>query len=163
SWRTPGPYLCAGLCLLLIAPHLWWGFHSGFRTIDHFHHSARATVSFASHVVALTRFAAGELGMIGLVGVLILALRIGPSVGRRIPLAEHPSAFDRRFVAALALGPFLVTLFVAAASGLEFRVHWCYAMWSFLGLFAVIFLAPDSDRLHLRRLSRAWAGVFLTA
>src|SRR5262249_59510451 len=32
-WRTPGPYLSAGLCLVLLAPHLWWVCGHGFPTL----------------------------------------------------------------------------------------------------------------------------------
>src|SRR5262249_26367816 len=40
-WRTPGPYLCAGLCLLLLAPHLWWAFRHGFQTVEHIRQVSR--------------------------------------------------------------------------------------------------------------------------
>jgi hypothetical protein len=36
-------------------------------------------------------------------------------------------------------------------------------MWCFLGLFAVIFVIPRADGAGLRRLGRAWAGVFVAA
>jgi len=94
-------------------------------------------------------------------GLLILSLRtLRPGEGS-VALAGAPTRFDRRFVATLALGPILLMLGVAALQGIELRVHWGYAMWSFLGLFAVIFVVPRADAVALRRFGRAWAGVFV--
>jgi hypothetical protein len=159
-WRTAGPYLCGGLCLLLLAPHLWWAVDSGFATLVHIRHVARPTSGVLDWLVSLLGFLAGELAHVGLVGMLVLALR-GPSGGERpIALAGGPTTFDRRFVATLALGPILLLLATAVAKGIELRVHWGYAMWCFSGLFAVVFLVPRTDDATLRRFGRAWAGVF---
>ena len=86
---------------------------------------------------------------------------VGPpasATGRSPP--GGPTTFDRRFVAALALGPILLLLAIAVAKGIELRVHWGYAMWCFSGLFAVVFLVPRADDATLRRFGRAWACVF---
>ena len=160
-WRTAGPYLAAGLCLVLLSPHLWWVSQHGFPTVPRFGDSARPTGGIVERLTALSGFTSGELGLVALAGLLVVALGSVRSGGKPVPLAGAPTLFDRRFVAAFALGPILLTWIAAAASGLWFRIHWGYAMWSFVGLFAVIFLVPRVDERGLRRFRRAWAGTFL--
>lgn len=161
SWRTPGPYVSAGLCLLLLAPHLWWAAQHGFPTVHRFTYSAEPTGGFDERLAAVAGFAGGDLALVALAGLLIVLLGSAQHSEKRVPLAGAPTTFDHRFVATLALGPILLTLGAAAASGRVFRVHWGYAMWSLIGLFAVIFLVPTVQEAGLRRFGRAWAATFL--
>jgi 4-amino-4-deoxy-L-arabinose transferase-like glycosyltransferase len=162
-WRSPGPYLCAGLCLLLLAPHLWWAYENSFPTVARFQLSAQPSVGALGWITALARFGAGQLAMLLLAGLLTVALGSGRRGEGRIPLANVPASFDRHFVVTLALGPFLLAFVAAALSGLQFRLHWGMAMWCFIGLFAVVFLVPAVEAAGLRRFARGWAGVFLLA
>ncbi len=34
-WRQPGPWLAAGVALLVFAPNLWWNFNHGMPTLNH--------------------------------------------------------------------------------------------------------------------------------
>jgi 4-amino-4-deoxy-L-arabinose transferase-like glycosyltransferase len=164
AWRSPGPYLAAGLCLLLLVPHLVWAVRHGLPTVRHVEAVSRPTTGPLDHALALLGFVGGELGIVGLSLALIAALAWRrPAKAPLLSLAGSPDAFDRRFVAAMALGPFGLLLAGAVASGVEFRVHWGYAMWSLLGLFAVLFLAPAVSRAGLRRLAAGWAAVFVAA
>ncbi len=114
--------------------------------------------------MALLGFIGGEAGVVGLSLLLVLALAWrGRRPSPTLALAGTPDAFDRRFVAAMALGPFALLLAGAVVSGFEFRVHWGFALWSLLGLFAVLFLAPSATPAGLRRLAVAWAALFVAA
>jgi hypothetical protein len=142
-------------------PHLWWAFHSGFTTLTHIRHVARPTTGFMDWLISLIGFGAGEIASIGLALLLILVLRNRRHSAKPIRLAGAPTTFDRRFVATLACGPILLMVAAAVLGGIELRVHWGYAMWCFLGLFAVVFLAPEADEASVRRFGRAWAGIFV--
>jgi hypothetical protein len=161
SWRTPGPYLCAALCLLLLVPHLWWALQHNFPTITHIDHVSRPTRGIGDHIVALSGFVGGELGLISLMGLLLLTLVPSQDGAKKISLSGVPTIFDRRFVAAMAFGPIGLLLAGALVSDVEFRVHWAYAMWCFVGLFAVVFLVPVIDKRATRRFAWAWLGVFV--
>jgi 4-amino-4-deoxy-L-arabinose transferase-like glycosyltransferase len=160
-WRTPGPYLCAVLCLILLSPHLWWAYQRGFPPVEHFQHSAQPTVGVPGWITAWVGFGAGQLAMVMLAGLLTLALGLARGGEGRISLATAPTTFDRRFVATLGLGPFVLAFAIALLSGLQFRFHWGTAMWCFIGLFAVVYLVPSTDAPGLRRFARAWASVFV--
>ena len=162
-WRTPGPWLCGALCLALLTPHLWWAIDGGFATLQHIDRVSRPTTGLGDWLVSLAGFVGGEAAHIGLATVLILALRGWRPGEGNVALAGNPSPFDRRFVATLALGPILLMLGMAVIRGIELRIHWGYALWCFLGLFAVIFVIPRADGAGLRRFGRAWAGVFIAA
>jgi 4-amino-4-deoxy-L-arabinose transferase-like glycosyltransferase len=164
AWRTPGPYLAAALCLLLLAPHLLWALRHGLPTVRHVAAVSRPTVGLLDHAMALLGFVGGELGIVVLSGAMLLALAWRDRPGEpRLALAGAPDGFDRRFVATMALGPFALLLAGAVASGVEFRVHWGFAMWSLLGLCAVLFAVPTASRAGLRRLAASWAAVFVAA
>jgi 4-amino-4-deoxy-L-arabinose transferase-like glycosyltransferase len=162
-WRTPGPWLCGALCLTLLAPHLWWAITGGFATLQHIDRVSRPTTGLGDWLVSLAGFVGGEAAHIGMATVLVLALRGWQPGEGNVVLAGNPSTFDRRFVATLALGPILLMLGMAVIRGIELRIHWGYALWCFLGLFAVIFVIPRADGAGLRRFGRAWAGVFIAA
>jgi 4-amino-4-deoxy-L-arabinose transferase-like glycosyltransferase len=162
-WRTPGPYLCGALCLALLAPHLWWAIDGGFATLQHIDRVSRPTTGLGDWLTSLAGFLGGEIAHVGMATVLILALRGWRPGDGSVVLAGRPSPFDRRFVATLALGPILLMLGMAVIRGIELRIHWGYALWCFLGLFAVIFVVPRADGAGLRRFGRAWASVFVAA
>jgi hypothetical protein len=121
---------------------------------------SRPTTGAADRLLALLGFIGGEIASAALVALILLVARPWRR-GTPVPLAGPATPFDRRFVAALALGPILLMVVAAAASSVEFRVHWGYAMWCFIGLFAVIFVVPTTDAVGLRRLAHAWAAVFV--
>lgn len=160
SWRTPGPYLCATLCLLLLTPHLWWALQQNFPTIAHIDQVSHPTRGLLDHIVALSGFVGGELGLISLMGLLLLTLVPSHPGARKILLTDAPTIFDRRFVMAMAFGPIGLLSAGALVADVEFRVHWAYAMWCFIGLFAVMFLVPVIDERAVRRFASAWVGVF---
>ena len=89
---------------------------------------------------------------------LLYAGRGRPSSGsgRSSSTADH-RAFDRRYMTALALGPFAITTLVAAVLGRLPVAMWGYPLWSFAPLAALIWLGPVEDRRRLRpSRRRAW-------
>jgi hypothetical protein len=69
------------------------------------------------------------------------------------------AAFNRRYVTALALGPFLVTTVVAGVLGRLPIAMWGYPLWSFAPLALLLWFKPSGDALALRR----FAGGAITA
>lgn len=158
--QKAGPYLTAAVCLFLLSPHLWWVLTHNFPTVHRFAESARKTDGIAERFAALGGFTISQLGLVALAAFLVVALRDHRHVTRSIVLAGSPTRFDRRFVAAFALAPIIVTWTLAALTGTWFRAHWSYAMWSFTGLFAVVFVVPSVSEGGLKRFLGAWVMTF---
>src|ERR1051325_9244908 len=70
---------------------------------------------------------------------------------RRQPAADDNAAFARRYLAMLALGPFLVTTAVALFAGRLPVAMWGYPLWSFAPLAAIAWLGPVATERNVRR------------
>jgi hypothetical protein len=162
-WRTPGPYVCALLCLLLLTPHLVWAVRHHFPTVAHVQRMSRPTAGVLDALGAVAGFALGQFPVVAWIAFPILTLRSASSGERSIRLAGEPDAFDRRFVATFAAGPLLLMLVGAVLGGVQFRIHWTFPMWCLSGLWTVVFLAPTIEPPAFRRFAVAWAAVFALA
>jgi hypothetical protein len=91
--------------------------------------------------------------------IALIALLYGGRKRAQTPMpVSGQAAFDRRYVTALALGPFAVTTLVSAALGRLPVSMWGYPLWSFLPLAALMWLGPVAEPRQLRRFA---AGVLV--
>jgi len=105
------------------------------------------------------RWTANQLGGIaptlGLIAILVLptVLRSGRS---------GYGGFPRRYVTALALGPFLLTTGVSLLTGRQPVAMWGYPFWSFAPLAILMWLEPrlEATQRRLPGFAMAFAGVF---
>jgi Dolichyl-phosphate-mannose-protein mannosyltransferase len=157
TWRTPGPYLMALTFLVVLAPHLWWLVASDFPPFRYVEARAVAATRWYHYVTFPLRWTGSQVlalaPAIGLVAILVFRH------DRVMRPADDQSAFARRCVTALALGPFLVTTVVALALGRLPIAMWGFALWGFAPLAAVMWFAPDSRRLTA--FARAFIVVFV--
>ena len=160
AWRTPGPWLMALAFALVIAPNLWWLVDSGFMPFRYVDARAVAATGWLQYVSFPLRWAGSQLlfilPAIGLIALLFAGVKRGEP---RRP--DAPAAFARRYVTALALGPFLVTTLVAAVLGRLPVALWGYPLWSFAPLAAILWLGPISDPRRLRLFAAAFIAVLL--
>ena len=71
------------------------------------------------------------------------------------------AAFNRRYVGALALGPFVVTTVVAALLGRQPIALWGYPLWSFAPLAVLMLWPPSLEPAQLRRFAAAALAVLI--
>ena len=143
AWRTPGPYVMAAVFALVIAPNVWWLVSNDFMPFHYVDDRAAGATRWYHYVLFPLRWTGGQLAY--LLPALIAAgaaLLAAPPASRE-PTAGDGTAFNRRYVAALAFGPFAVTTVVAAALGRQPIAMWGYPLWSFLPL-AVLMLWPPA-------------------
>jgi hypothetical protein len=155
-WRTSGPYLALLVFFAVLAPHLQWLVRTDFGPIAFGTNRAVKAHSVAEQVVLTVDTVVSSLSLGALVGVLFLAL-----LGRRPwrPADGPPvDPFARRYVAALALGPFATAVVASIAMGLGLQTKWASQFWPFIGLFLVVAWRPAVDGPALRRLGAAWAA-----
>jgi hypothetical protein len=159
AWRTAGPYLMGLSFAVVIAPQAWWLATTGFQPFSYVEQRAPAGSHWYEHIVLPLRWTANQLGGIaptlGLIAILVLpaVLRSGPS---------GYGGFPRRYVTALALGPFLLTTGVSLLTGRQPVAMWGYPFWSFAPLAILMWLEPrlESTQRRLPGFAMAFAGVF---
>lgn len=160
AWRTPGPWLMALAFALVIAPNVWWLVDSGFMPLRYVDTRAVAATDWFHYVTFPLRWSSSQLLFI-LPAIGLIALLFA---GARRSEPHRPDAktvLARRYVTALALGPFLVTTLAAALLGRLPVALWGYPLWSFAPLAAILWLGPISDPRRLRLFAAAFLAVFL--
>jgi 4-amino-4-deoxy-L-arabinose transferase-like glycosyltransferase len=183
--RTPGPWLAAGVALLLTAPHLIWLVQNDFAPFHYVDARAAPARGFFDHILHPLEFAAGQiLFMLPLLliaamwmwprsaaGVPFLSVGSGwgwglrssaPAAATTAPRGEYGADdFDRRIVTVLAFGPAAAMLVLIGISGRGTITMWGYPLLLVLGLWIVLCAPRTLDVRRLRRLTSTWAVVFV--
>jgi 4-amino-4-deoxy-L-arabinose transferase-like glycosyltransferase len=161
AWHTPGPYLMAAVFALVIAPNAWWLIDHDFMPFRYVDVRAAGATQWHQYVTFPLRWIAGQAIYLA-PALAVLALLWLPGKPRLRAIADEEAAFNRRYVTALALGPFIVTTVAATALGRLPVAMWAYPFWSFAPLAALVWLEPATDPRRLRRFA-AGAIVFILA
>lgn len=159
TWRTPGPYLMAVAFAVVIAPNVWWLVEHNFLPFQYVEERAQSARNWSQFISYPLRWIGSQildlLPAAGLLALLYPAVRFG-----RGQLSAARS-FDRRLVTWLALGPFLLTTLVGAASGRLIIAMWGYPLWVFASLALLMWLKFVPDAAALRRFAKGFIIVFL--
>jgi hypothetical protein len=158
AWRTPGPYVMALAFLIVIAPNLWWLVHHEFMPFQYVDSRARTATRWYQYLVFPLQWTASQaLVLLPTAAVLALLYRRGDARAPTDAATKDAEmkAFQRRFIAALALGPFLVTTAVAAPLGRLAIAMWGYPLWSFVPLAVLVWFPPLLEPQRLRRFAAA--------
>jgi 4-amino-4-deoxy-L-arabinose transferase-like glycosyltransferase len=142
-YRSAAPYISVGVCLALLAPHLWWIVHSGFPTLKY----VASKTGFPSTRV-YTNMVTFALGCAGL-NLAATALVAASRPWRQSPPASGPLADDHvDFVAILALGPFILTLLCAALGHFRISTNFASPIFFLMPLLLIQLLRPEPVRLR---------------
>lgn len=161
SLQKTGPYLTAAVCLFPAVSRISGGFSpiTYQRVTDLLRVPARPTASPSASPRSVTSRSANWASSL-LRPSWSLRCEITDTSRGRSCSRDHRPRFDRRFVAAFALAPIIVTWIFATLTGMSFQADWSYAMWSFTGLFAVVFVVPSVSEGGLKRFLGAWVMTF---
>jgi hypothetical protein len=160
AWRTPGPYVMAIVFALAIAPNVWWLVNNDFMPFHYVDDRAAGATRWFHYVLFPLRWTGGQLAYL-LPALILLALLYLPRRPIERETADDGAAFNRRYVAALALGPFLVTTVVAGVLGRQPIAMWGYPLWSFLPLAVLMWWPPSLEPVQLRRFAAAALTVLI--
>lgn len=153
---TPGPYVAAGVMLLVAAPHLVWLVNNDFLPFRYA--EARAALhGHGGHARSPFLFAAAQLGW--LIPSLLIALPLFYPPKKVPETKANPDAFDRRIVTLLAFGPAATLLVGALASGRGLISMWGYPLWLYLGLWIVMMAPVAHERFRVARVVGTWGLV----
>ena len=154
AWRTPGPYVMAAVFLIVVAPNAWWLVENDFSPFHYVEDRAAAATRWYHYVLFPLNWSIGQLGSL-LPMLALLALLYFPRSPRRSETSSDDAAFNRRYVAALAIGPFAVTTVMATLLGRQPISLWGYPLWSFAPLAVLLVWPPTLDAARLRRFAAA--------
>ena len=154
AWRTPGPYVMAAVFAIVIAPNVWWLVNNDFMPLHYV--DDRAAARRAGTNISCSRCA----GPAASCCICCRRWRCWRCcICRAVPCKAEPAsgddAFNRRYVGALALGPFAVTTLIAAVLGRQPIAMWGYPLWSFVPLAMLMFWPPALEAAQLRRFAAA--------
>jgi 4-amino-4-deoxy-L-arabinose transferase-like glycosyltransferase len=156
AWRTPGPYVMAIAFFVVLAPHLQWLFESGFAPLHYVDSRAVTAGRWYQYLLFPLRWTGSQLlALLPALALLTIAVR-----ANWWRIDDNEDAFTKRYVAALALGPFAVTTVIAALLGRLPIAMWGYPLWCFVPLAAVMWLAPSHEADRLRRFATVFALMF---
>jgi len=160
AWRTPGPWVMAAAFAIVIAPNAWWLVTNDFMPFHYVDERARTAARWYMYVVYPLQWAGSQaLLLVPAFALLALLYRRG---GVRTPAAaDERATFNRHYVTALALGPFLVTTVVAAMLGRLAIAMWGYPLWSFAPLALLVWLRPSDAAQQLRRFAAGAIAVLI--
>ncbi len=163
-YRSPLPYVSVAVAALLFAPHLWWLTQNDFLPFKYAeaktaYSAARTYGSFATFILGCAGF--------NLLGVALILLsrrkdRQGPDGAEAAPVAPNYA----RFVAILALAPFVLTLLAALVGHMRLSTNFASPIFFLVPLLLIETLRPPP--VALRRLAAGtvaalYAGAFLAA
>ena len=161
---TPGPWLSIGVALAVMSPHLVWLVRNDF--LPFAYANARA-VQFKVAIDYLIKPAGFLLSQLGfLFPSLVIAAPYlrrdvrAPETAANSELVLSASAFDRRIVTLLALGPAAMTVLFSIQMGRAAVALWGYPLWLFLGLWMVL-NGRMLERVTLWRIVFMWGVVFI--
>jgi hypothetical protein len=160
AWRTPGPYVMALAFAIVIAPNAWWLVTHDFLPFEYVDARARTAAHWYQYLQYPLQWTVSQALVLAPAAAL-LALLYRPGESRQQPTSDELASFNRRYVTALALGPFLVTTLVATVLGRLAITMWGYPLWLFAPLAALLWWRPAADLRRLRWFAAAFLGIFL--
>jgi 4-amino-4-deoxy-L-arabinose transferase-like glycosyltransferase len=159
TWRTPGPWVMGLAFALVIAPNVWWLFNNEFLPFRYADARAQLAAEWYDYIVFPLQWIGSQIFFTAPAIALVALLYFGgdrarTTAGERGGLA----AFNLRYVAAIALGPFLVSTLAGTLLGRLPVAMWGFPLWSFAPLAALMWLRPKTTL----RLREWFAAGFLT-
>ena len=155
---TPGPWLMALALVIVIAPNLNWLIETGFLPLRYVDARAKIATHWYHVFTYPLQWTLSQLFFIAPAVALMALALIG---ARPRPARDDSAAFARRYLAMLALGPFLVTTTAALFAGRLPVAMWGYPLWSFAPLAAIAWFGPASSERQLRRFAAGFLVVFI--
>ena len=148
AWTRPGPYLTMLVALLIFSPHVYWAVNHRFPGIGWALEHSGTGAQLTDRLWYPVEFALAQLWALAPMIVIVI-----PLAGYRWRLRKVESAerFDRDFLIAMALGPFLVHLAVSAALSIRFHSMHGAQLWPFAGLLILFCLQIQKVQLVWRR------------
>ena len=153
--RQAGPWLAAGVALLLLAPHLIWLWSHWELPWSYLRSFDSANGAWHRHLSEPLRFGAGALAGLLFSGLLWLSLwRRGQPAAARLS--------GGWLLTLLVFGPLLLSMLYGLLSGSRLKSTWAFPFFSLIGVLWMARIPLEQARARLPRLLAALVAVMLT-
>jgi hypothetical protein len=139
---------------IVIAPNVWWLVTHDFAPFHYVEDRAAEATRWYQYLVFPLIWTASQVLHL-LFMLALLALLYLPRGQVKPDAANGDDGFNRRYVCALAIGPFTITTVIAAVLGRQPISMWGYPLWSFAPLAVLAVWPPTLSIAHLRRFAIA--------
>lgn len=153
-------YIGLTVFIILIAPHLIWLTSHNFVTVNYAVHRVSSDASWVNHFIFPIKFAYEQLQVFIPALILLFVLRLGKKVEEPL-LYPWPQKFDQTFLIFVGLGPFVLTVLLAAFTGIKLRAGWGQPLLSYWGLILLGFLKPNITQKRLQLFLSLCAVIFI--
>lgn len=144
KFKTFGPYICAGVCVLTVLPHLWWLYKHEFFVLDYFlGRSSKAgfeNYPFLRHIVYPLKFAFAQI-LFGLGTLLIYFISTLKAQKEKISV----DVFDKKFLLFLGTLPYLIMVFISIIGGIKLKSMWGFPVLYMVGIMLFVFFPVKFD------------------
>jgi hypothetical protein len=145
-YRSAAPYLAAGVCALLLAPHIWWLVANDFPTFRYA--ETRTEYSDARVIFSFITFNIGAFLLNLMGGGLVFLARPGKTGADESTAPAALSASNWWFFLILALGPFCLTLASAVFGHFRISSNFASPIFFLIPLLLIQLLRPSPERLR---------------
>jgi len=148
AWFRPGPYLTMLVALLIFSPHVYWAIGHRFPGVGWALDFTGTDAQLTGHLWYPLEFSLAQLWALAPMIVVVLPLTGYRWRLRKVQPAER---FDRDFLIAVVLGPFVAHLAVSAVMNIRLHSMHGAQLWTFAGLLIVFCVETGKVRLVWRR------------
>ena len=145
AWFRPGPYLTLLVASLIFAPHVYWAINHRLPGVGWALEHTGTNVPLMGRLWYPVEFSLAQLW--ALAPMIVVALPLAGFRGR-LREVRPEERFDRDFLIAMALGPFLVHLAVSAVFNIRLHSMHGAQLWVFAGLLIVFYSQIEKVRLR---------------
>ncbi len=150
SFQQPGIYWGLLVFFLIISPHFIWLFHHDFITVSYALERVSALPSWTNHFTFPSIFAWQQIEAF----LPVLLLVVWLMLGKKPYMAQERivvSTYDKEFLFIIGLGPYLLTILLAAIVGMKLRSGWGAPLLSFWTIILLVIIQPRLTRIRLYR------------
>jgi 4-amino-4-deoxy-L-arabinose transferase-like glycosyltransferase len=154
--KGAGPWVAAGVALLVLAPHLWWLHQHAYLPFKYAESRVVSGENWTSHLVNPLDFIGGQIP--ALIFMIALFLTVGrPRLDTSLARPQT-WPFETRFAVWFTVLPLAVLVLASAVTGAAFKVMWATPFWSLAGASLLLLFPPVLNEARLRRFA---AGVLI--
>ena len=150
QFKSPALYLGALIFILICLPHLFWLTQHQFITVEYVFERAAGAPRWTNHFFFPAQFMWQQFEVLLPCLIFFSLMLIGKRpifVSKKISL----SAFNKRFLLFIGIGPFLITLLLSLALSVKLRAGWGAPLMTLWTLLLLAWLQPVFTNAKLYR------------